>query len=66
MRANLQELTKVMRPLSAEEARAHVQRAEAEAGVCPKGFVDAEHDMRSEFWERADALEAASRQHAYG
>lgn len=60
MRANLQELSKVMRPLSDERARELLQRFEREAGTAPAGFVDAEHDSREEFWERSAVLDEAT------
>jgi prephenate dehydrogenase len=57
MRANLQELAKVMRPISDERARELVQRIEAEAGTCGSEFVAAEYEMHDEFWARAEAIE---------
>lgn len=57
MRANLQELAKMLRPVSDAESRALAERCEAEAGTCDSGFVAAEHEMRDEYWTRAEAIE---------
>ena len=41
MRANLTELTKVLRPMSDERARELVRQVEVEAGDPPDGFIAA-------------------------
>jgi len=56
MRADLQALAKVMRPISDERARELVHRAEQEAGPPPAGFVAAESDGHAEYWETARRL----------
>ncbi|GAB3644950.1 hypothetical protein GCM10028813_01160 [Ramlibacter alkalitolerans] len=56
MRANLNELTKAMRPVSDERARELVRELEAAAGRPGDGYLAAESELRDEFWERARAL----------
>lgn len=59
MRANLQELAKVMRPMSDDAARQLVRRFEEETGPNCAEFVAAEREGSSEYWDASHGIQAA-------
>lgn len=59
MRANLQALAKVMRPISDERARELVRQSEMASGNSGDDFVACERDDRDEFLAGVERIEHA-------